>query len=418
MVSIRSALILTALLVLSSPAIARPLVAVLDFGQAKTRLDQEDLSLLSDVARGAALESLGGTYDVITRENLETLLRAQGKSLAKCLDGSCETDVGRDIGAELIVSGRIVKAFGAYKVNLKLHRTDPPKLLGAQMVTVSKPSQLEEAIRTGTMTLCGAIEGARKQASSPPSAQAKAPAPKRSVFSKARAGVETARSAVSNLASEAKGLRQKAQNLVNIWDDLKALADNSSLSVDKRVTALERFVAQLPKGSPYREDALDLIASLKQSRRYWSTKTEWASLMVGVSGDEHFGTVLAVGLPLLKSESFYWQTLEAEIGSGRSDDGTWTTTVGYHQPFDLSGRAEFRLGLGVRYQSYRGPEESGGYCCEEYSGMALVPEVTGVFHIASHLSAQLKFRYVVLTGVDDLDWAPTGIFLGSAGLGF
>ena len=98
-------------------------MAVLDFSEARTRIHTEELAVLADIARGEALRVLGHDYDVITRENLVDLLKSHGKTLEKCR-GECETETGRLLGADLVVSGRIVKAFGKYKVNLKVHRTD------------------------------------------------------------------------------------------------------------------------------------------------------------------------------------------------------------------------------------------------------------------------------------------------------
>ena len=159
MVAIRSLLVLVALVGVAAPAAARPLVAVLDFSESRTGLHKEELAVLGDVSRGEALRSLGHAYDVITRENLIDLLKSHGKSLAKC-SGECETETGRLLGAELVVSGRVVKAFGKFKVNLKVHRTDPPSLLGAEMMTASEPEDLERAVREGTAKVLAAVPGA------------------------------------------------------------------------------------------------------------------------------------------------------------------------------------------------------------------------------------------------------------------
>ena len=176
--TLRSFIVLAALLGAVTPVSAKPLVAVLDFSESRTGLHADELSVLGDVSRGAALRALGHQYDVITRENLVDLLKAHGKNLSQC-SGECETETGRLLGAELVVSGRIVKAFGKYKVNLKVHRTDPPALLGAEMMTADDHGGLEEAVRAGTLRVLSTVSGARVPVASPDALAAplSAPAP-------------------------------------------------------------------------------------------------------------------------------------------------------------------------------------------------------------------------------------------------
>jgi hypothetical protein len=175
MYTLRSFIVLAALLGTVNPVSAKPLVAVLDFSESRTGLHADELSVLGDVSRGAALRALGHQYDVITRENLVDLLKAHGKNLSQC-SGECETETGRLLGAELVVSGRIVKAFGKYKVNLKVHRTDPPALLGAEMMTADDHGGLEEAVRVGTLRVLSTVSGARAAVATP-GPQAAAPSP-------------------------------------------------------------------------------------------------------------------------------------------------------------------------------------------------------------------------------------------------
>ena len=94
MYTLRSFIVLVALLGTVKPVSAKPLVAVLDFGESRTGLHADELSVLGDVSRGAALRALGHQYDVITRENLVDLLKAHGKNLSQC-SGECETETGR-----------------------------------------------------------------------------------------------------------------------------------------------------------------------------------------------------------------------------------------------------------------------------------------------------------------------------------
>ena len=146
----------------------RPMLAVLDFASGGAELTQEELSLLSDVSRAEARRVLGGAYTIITQESIEQLLKAHGKTLEQC-QGSCETETGKLLGAELVVSGRLVKAFGAYKANLKLHRTEPPELLDARVLTVNTLPALEGAVRQGTAQILASLAPASSKTTSAPS---------------------------------------------------------------------------------------------------------------------------------------------------------------------------------------------------------------------------------------------------------
>ncbi len=171
MYTLRSLIVLVALLGVFAPAVEakeRPMLAVLDFASGGAELTQEELSLLSDVSRATARRVLGTAYTIITQESIEQLLKAHGKTLEQC-QGECETETGKLLGAELVVSGRVVKAFGKLKVNLKLHRTDPPELLDARVLTVDTLPELEEAVTEATVGVLSALTDAPAASGEAPS---------------------------------------------------------------------------------------------------------------------------------------------------------------------------------------------------------------------------------------------------------
>ena len=135
-------------LLASSSALAgeRPLVAVLDFDVKDGGLNRAEEIAVTEDARKVALEVLGDRYDIITRENLVDLLKSHGKTLEKC-QGECETETGRLIGAELVVTGRVARVFGKYKLTLKVHQTDPPKLLGMEDTTTDQLVNLPKLVK-------------------------------------------------------------------------------------------------------------------------------------------------------------------------------------------------------------------------------------------------------------------------------
>ena len=76
-------------------------VAVLEFRG--VAIEEAMLLKLSDQARAAAVDTLSkDEYLIMTRENMMQVLSDMGKD-ASCIEGSCEVDLGRNIGADLIL---------------------------------------------------------------------------------------------------------------------------------------------------------------------------------------------------------------------------------------------------------------------------------------------------------------------------
>src|SRR5437868_3711918 len=84
------------------------------------------------VADRLRAEVLGAGIDarVISRENMLVLLQAQGKQLADC-EAECEVETGRRIGADLVVSGELVRVGETLKASLRLHETRSGILVAA-----------------------------------------------------------------------------------------------------------------------------------------------------------------------------------------------------------------------------------------------------------------------------------------------
>ena len=96
-------------------------VAVLEFRGSD--VDTAILLKLSDQTRTAAVQVLGkDEYLIMTRENMLEILSDMGKD-ASCMEGQCEVEIGRNVGADLIVTGDILKIEGTYVLTLKLYDT-------------------------------------------------------------------------------------------------------------------------------------------------------------------------------------------------------------------------------------------------------------------------------------------------------
>ena len=107
-------------------------VAVLEFRG--VGVDQAVLLKLSDQARSAGLSVLSKEeYLMMTRENMREILSDMGKN-ADCMEGKCEVETGRNIGADIIVTGDILQMGKIYVLTLKLYETDRGVLLSTQEV--------------------------------------------------------------------------------------------------------------------------------------------------------------------------------------------------------------------------------------------------------------------------------------------
>jgi tetratricopeptide (TPR) repeat protein len=130
------------------------LVAVLEF-RSKLQGDERkevDAGYLADVVRRAALRA-GPGIEVITRENLLVLLKAAGKSgLAEC-EGECEVETGRKVGADLVVSGDLLRFGSSLKLDLKLHDTRSGKLLSSTIASGKSVDDLDQQAQRAAVEL-------------------------------------------------------------------------------------------------------------------------------------------------------------------------------------------------------------------------------------------------------------------------
>ena len=99
-----------------------------------------DASFLTDVVRQQVLEN-APQLKLMTRENVISLLEASGKKLEEC-EGECEVDTGRRLGADIIVTGELLRFGKGYRLNLRLHDTHSAQLLSAAVASGDTPEAL------------------------------------------------------------------------------------------------------------------------------------------------------------------------------------------------------------------------------------------------------------------------------------
>ncbi len=146
-----------------SPAAGPPvrhtssLFAVLDF---KNRIKGKDAEAVDAVYFAnqvrSAVKRVAPQAKVMTRENVIVLLQSQGKSLSDC-EGECEVDTGRNLGADMVVSGDLIKIGGTWKLDLRLHQTSDGQLISGAAASGKSPDELDQDAGRAVAELLGPI---------------------------------------------------------------------------------------------------------------------------------------------------------------------------------------------------------------------------------------------------------------------
>lgn len=132
-------------------------LAVLEF---KGPFETQVLTTLADAARAGALGSLSSQIAIMTRESMEAVLKDMGRS-DRCVEGSCEVETARNIGADLVVTGEIIRFDGTYLATLKLHETTKGSLLGTERVAGRAPLELLDGVQAAATKLLGPLGDSR-----------------------------------------------------------------------------------------------------------------------------------------------------------------------------------------------------------------------------------------------------------------
>jgi len=147
-------------------------LAVLEFKGAK--IESEVLDAFADAVRGGAVEGLAGRgVQVMTRENMMMLLKEMGKK--ECSEGDCEVETARNIGADFVVSGSVVKIDDAFVVTLKLHETKEGNLLATNQIDAKKQLDVLRQLRERGRALVA--NNVWRRSAPPPTAPSRAAEP-------------------------------------------------------------------------------------------------------------------------------------------------------------------------------------------------------------------------------------------------
>jgi hypothetical protein len=105
-------------------------LAVLDFDPSPDAgITSAEVRFLSNRAREVVFNN--GAYQVVTEENVFSLLAAHGRTLEECADTNCEIEFGTMVGADLVMTTRLNKFSDYIFVTMKMHDTASSSLVAA-----------------------------------------------------------------------------------------------------------------------------------------------------------------------------------------------------------------------------------------------------------------------------------------------
>ncbi len=115
-------------------------------------LSEDQLILLSQVARGIAGEATPDSIRVLSEENTFILLEEAGIDPADC-EGQCEIDIARQLQADWLLSTQIVRFGSNWTMQLNLFRTESGELVASEIRGEAREENLVESARRGTRAL-------------------------------------------------------------------------------------------------------------------------------------------------------------------------------------------------------------------------------------------------------------------------
>ncbi len=113
----------------------------------QAKLSEDEIFYLTSQIQERVQLKTKNKYQVITQENVTVLLSNQ-KTLEDCIEGRCEIEIGKKLGAYLLITGTITR-FGTQaqmKCTLNLHETENGKMLSIQTIKAKDIDDLEKRL--------------------------------------------------------------------------------------------------------------------------------------------------------------------------------------------------------------------------------------------------------------------------------
>jgi TolB-like protein len=126
-----------------TPTSSSPLIAVLAFTDRLQGLDKNSLdrNYVSNAVR-AAVKRTRPASRLMTQENIQVLLASAHKTLEDC-QGECEVDTGRLLGADIIVTGDLLRVGSKLKLDMRMHETKTGQLISGSDASGKSVDELD-----------------------------------------------------------------------------------------------------------------------------------------------------------------------------------------------------------------------------------------------------------------------------------
>lgn len=151
--------LISALVLLGAPAAAAPAkkntsglrkIVVLSLTNAGTKLTKEQREVYADSIRGQLTRTLSSRYRIINNENLEEVMRENGKTAEDLCNADCAVAMGRAVSADLVISGGFTLLTGG-RLNLTLKLNDtttnsPINSVEGDIESENDPAKIKELV--------------------------------------------------------------------------------------------------------------------------------------------------------------------------------------------------------------------------------------------------------------------------------
>ncbi len=318
----------------------RPIVAVFEI-EGRGKGLRRDLMLNLTEYLGAKLAE--GGYQIIPHDQIrKRLMDQKKKSYKKCVDQSCQIELGREMAAQKSLSSKILRIGRKCKVTATLYDL---KRSAAELAATASSScnedALSEAIEKVSDKLCEPLRKKEKKS-------------------------QEALSDFDSVLKDVKKIQAKKDRTKKAWATVSKMVGDPSLAVSTKSQLLTKFLGEFEGDNPYEEEARRLFREIVPGTLAVETDPQGAiikkpyssqltldvdfsfggGLLLGPPTDEgQAGGRLSVGLYAFKGFQvgiqmpFYFSTVWGIQGL-LSLSYTWDTTTGF---FPLVGLA---FGLG------------------------------------------------------------------------
>ena len=134
---------------------AKERIAVLGL-ENRTGVKEDELNYLTQVLREIGSKLPRERYSVVTKDNILVML-PPGRQLEDCL-GSCAVETGRNVGADWILVGSMVRFGSSLRLTVNLHHTASGDLRGSKRIKGKTIEDLEEPLERAALRLFAEVD--------------------------------------------------------------------------------------------------------------------------------------------------------------------------------------------------------------------------------------------------------------------